>query len=153
MNIKNFRNLINNQDNQDLEDHNHKYSFCVYAGHVLKNLFSKPATTSYPYEPAHFSERMRGHIEINAPECIGCGMCMRMCPPGAIHVDRAANTWSINPFDCVQCGSCVHNCPKKCLSMNQGYTEPESEKAVFTVVIPEKKIPPKKPAAAPAGEN
>ena len=145
--IKNFTNYIKHLDSLELEDHNHKYSFGVFAGHVLSNLFRKPATTAYPYEPARFPERMRGHVEINASECIGCGMCMRMCPPQAIHVDRAANTWTINPFDCVQCGSCVANCPKKCLSIVQGYTAPDVSKSSNTVTIPEKKIPPKKPAA------
>jgi ech hydrogenase subunit F len=136
-----------NTDGQELDDHNHKYKLLTFAGQMLGNLFKKPVTSGYPFEKAAFSERMRGHIEINAGECIGCGMCMRMCPPGAIHVDRAANTWSINPFDCVQCGSCVINCPKKCLSMNGGYTAPDVQKSAFTVEIPERKIPPKKPAA------
>ena len=41
-----------------------------FAGTVLKNLFSKPATTGYPFEPAHYPERMRGHVEIKIEDCI-----------------------------------------------------------------------------------
>ena len=100
----------------------------AFARQALKNLFMKPATTSYPFEPASYPERMRGHVELVAEDCIGCGLCMSSCPPGAIRVDRQEGIWSINRFDCVQCESCVNACPKKCLKMAAGYTQPETEK-------------------------
>ena len=34
----------------------------TFAGRVIKNLFKKPATTQYPFEPVEYPERMRGHI-------------------------------------------------------------------------------------------
>lgn len=111
----------------------------VYARTALQNLFRKPATTAYPYQPAQFPERMRGHVEIDTQECISCGLCMRSCPPGAIRVDRASGTWTINRFDCVQCGSCVNQCPKKCLKLVPGYTRPGAEKKEETFKLPEKK--------------
>ena len=84
-----------------------------FAGTVLKNLFSKPVTTGYPFEPAQYPQRMRGHVEIKIEDCISCGLCARNCPPGALKVDRAAGTWTINRFDCVQCGNCTNVCPQK----------------------------------------
>ena len=89
--------------------------YLPFAKTVLKNLFSKPATTAYPFVPKEYPARSRGHVEIHIDDCIMCGMCMRSCPPGAIEVKRAENTWTINRFDCVQCGYCVEKCPKKCL--------------------------------------
>ena len=86
----------------------------TFAGRVIKNLFKKPATTQYPFEPAQYPERMRGHIRIEIENCISCGLCMRSCPSQAIRVDRKAGTWTIERFDCVQCGFCVATCPKKC---------------------------------------
>lgn len=108
-----------------------------FAGTVLKNLFSKPATTGYPFEPAHYPDRMRGHVEIQIENCISCGLCARSCPPGALKVDRAAGTWTIDRFDCVQCGSCVNACPKKCLTMVPGYTEPAAQKSSETFTRPQ----------------
>ncbi|MCI5857927.1 MAG: 4Fe-4S binding protein [Agathobacter sp.] len=122
--------------------------FFGFAKTVMKNLFSKPATTSYPAAPREYPERTRGHVEINIDNCIMCGMCMRSCPPGAIEVKRAENTWSINRFDCIQCGYCVEKCPKKCLSIVPGYQEPQPEKSVDTVVKPVVEEAPKPVAPA-----
>jgi len=41
-----------------------------FAPEALKNLFSKPVTTSYPAKPAEYPERSRGHIDIVIDECI-----------------------------------------------------------------------------------
>ena len=107
------------------------------AGRVLKNLFRKPATVGYPYEPARYPERMRGHVEIRIEDCITCGLCMRSCPSQAIQVDRKAGTWTISRFDCVQCGSCVNVCPKKCLTMASGYTAPGTARTSETYTKPQ----------------
>ena len=105
-------------------------TFCTT---VLKNLFSKPVTKSYPMEPAQFTERTRGHVEINMDACVLCGLCGKKCPSDAIAVDRSNNTWSISRFDCVQCGHCITVCRKDALKIIPGYPEPGSEKglAVF----------------------
>lgn len=124
--------------------------FLTFTKEVMKNLFSKPATTEYPFVPREYPERTRGHVEVNIDDCIMCGMCMRSCPPGAIEVKRAENTWTINRFDCIQCGYCVEKCPKKCLSIIPGYQEPGAEKFTDTVVKPVVEEAPKPAAAAPA---
>ena len=124
--------------------------YFTFAKTAIKNLFSKPATTSYPFEPAVYPERSRGHVEIDVDLCILCGMCMRSCPPGAIEVKRADSVWTINRFDCVQCGYCVEKCPKKCLSIVPGYQEPGAEKYICEFKVPVKPAPAKPAAAKPA---
>lgn len=107
---------------------------------AVKNLFSKPATSAYPFQPKVFPERSRGHVEIDIDNCIMCGLCSRKCMSGAITVDRNTKTWTIERMGCVQCGSCAEACPKKCLRIVPGYTEPSTQKTVdsFSQPIPEK---------------
>lgn len=101
-----------------------------FAPTMLKNLFKEPVTTKYPAEPIHYPEGSRGHIEIDIDKCISCCLCMMNCPAGAIKVDRKVGSWEINRMDCVQCGYCTIKCPKKCLTLVQGYTEPDKDKKV-----------------------
>lgn len=103
---------------------------------ALKNLFSKPATSQYPFKPKEYPEKSRGHVEINIDDCILCGICSRKCMSGAITVDRNNKTWTIERMGCVQCQACVNACPKNCLTMAAGYTPPSTEKTVNTYAKP-----------------
>ena len=119
-----------------------------FAKTALKNLFSKPVTTSYPEKPKIYPERTRGHVEVSIEECILCGLCMRSCPPGAIRVNRGTSTWSISGFDCIQCGYCVEKCPKKCLKIVPGYTAPSRSKRTTVINKPVvEETQPQKPEA------
>ncbi len=93
---------------------------------TLSNLFKKPATLDYPAKPRPLAARTRGHVAIDLPACIYCGICQKKCPTGAIKVAKADVTWSIARMSCIQCGACVECCPKKCLALENAATPPAS---------------------------
>jgi heterodisulfide reductase subunit A len=43
--------------------------------------------------------------------CMGCGVCVDVCPYGARHIDEFKRVVRIRPFLCDSCGSCVAICP------------------------------------------
>jgi ech hydrogenase subunit F len=108
---------------------------------IMKNAFHKPATRNYPKVSRPPFDRQRGHIEIDLPACIYCGMCSRKCPTGAIEVKRPDKLWSIDRFKCILCNSCVEVCPKKCLSMGSEPMQPASKKSIDVFKMPQAPAP------------
>ena len=95
---------------------------------VTKNLLSGPATLMYPKKKRRFTLLTRGHVDVDINECIFCGLCSRRCPTYAIVVTKDCKEWQIDRLKCCVCNLCVEICPKKCLSMENQYTPPVTEK-------------------------
>jgi formate hydrogenlyase subunit 6/NADH:ubiquinone oxidoreductase subunit I len=122
---------------------------------VTKNLLGGPATLMYPKRKRTYTPITRGHVEIDINTCIFCSMCARRCPTDAIVVTKDCREWQIDRLKCCVCNLCVEICPVKCLSMENQYSPPISERAMglYKVIGPPK--PPKKTdeAGAKAGES
>ncbi len=96
---------------------------------VIKNLFSKPATIKYPAVKAEVFDAFRGRIVFTQSECIGCDMCVRVCPAKAIKIIPSEQTHAEKKiFDCLMdlnhcifCGACADACPKNALESSQDF--------------------------------
>jgi formate hydrogenlyase subunit 6/NADH:ubiquinone oxidoreductase subunit I len=112
---------------------------------AMKNLTKKAATSKYPFEKAKTYPGFRARIVFESEKCIGCKMCMRVCPARAIEIvlsaeqpapQTAADGSQIpqkKKFDCIMnldrciyCAQCVDICPKKALA-----SSPDFELAQF----------------------
>jgi len=54
--------------------------------------------------------------KVNIDECTACGLCVEVCPVGAITVDDFA---VVNPGECTDCGSCVGECPSNAITVEE----------------------------------
>lgn len=108
---------------------------------VITHLFKKPATSRYPFEKAVIASRFRGRIAFDAPKCIGCQMCVKVCPSKAIEIPLSKEqppapkpvegqpaAPAKRKFDCIMklgncvyCAQCVETCPKQALIMTQDF--------------------------------
>lgn len=90
---------------------------------VFKHLFIKPVTLEYPEKKRFQSEAFRGKPVVNG--CVGCGICKKVCPSGAINYTKDENGKVISyTFDlekCIFCGNCMFYCPQKAISMTNEF--------------------------------
>lgn len=54
--------------------------------------------------------------QVDESNCTGCGICVQVCPVGAITIDRVAK---IDADTCMDCGSCATECPDDAIFMER----------------------------------
>lgn len=58
-------------------------------------------------------------LELTADRCIGCGMCVEVCPHNVFELN-AGKANLVNRDYCMECGACVRNCPVEALTVKAG---------------------------------
>jgi formate hydrogenlyase subunit 6/NADH:ubiquinone oxidoreductase subunit I len=91
---------------------------------LLRSLLKKPATVKYPAEGKEMVKDFRGKLKFYPERCIGCKLCMRDCPTGAIEIRKINEKEFEAEIDlgkCIYCAQCVDSCMKKALEVTPEY--------------------------------
>lgn len=129
---------------------------------AMKNLFSKPSTENFPAVPKEAPEGYRGRIMFHPDKCIGCGLCIRVCSPGAItkivekQDDGDKITMEFDLSSCTFCQTCQDFCAKNAIELLPDYAmiaEDPDDLIVRGSFIKKKPVPRKPPVKNPTTES
>ena len=94
---------------------------------ALSNLFKKPSTVPFPKVNVDAKPNYRGRLSYDPEKCVNCGMCIKVCSPGAITrtVEPAEGgeniTYTIDLTSCTFCGTCSDFCSTKAMTLTEDY--------------------------------
>ena len=57
-------------------------------------------------------------------DCIGCGICTKVCPKKCFHMEGQKSVW--NPAGCISCMACIHACPMLAIKLKMPEKNPQA---------------------------
>ena len=100
----------------------------------LKAVVNRPQTILYPWEKMALPDAFRARPGLVFDKCIGCGICMRVCPTRCIdlvEVDdlkkvegeevKKVKRPRVNVGRCMMCGYCAEYCPTDAMIVTHDY--------------------------------
>ena len=119
-------------------------------GELLKCLFCRPETNPFPAKRlpesvAGFLKAVgEGRARMNPPvpvppgarcrityereTCIGCQMCIKVCPAHAIEMVAGKKKIRLFRGQCIACAQCVEVCPKSCLKVDHEFLQADADR-------------------------
>lgn len=124
---------------------------------LLVQLFKKPFTNTHPrkyipsssteyfrdvqsgketvHPPVKTPERFRGKIVYDREKCIGCKLCLKVCPSEAIVFKENEKKIKVYLSRCTFCAQCNDVCPVDCLHMSDEFLLAETDKYAASLIV------------------
>ena len=106
-----------------------------YVREALSQVFSTPSTERYPMVKKEAAPGYRGRIKFHPDRCINCGLCLKVCSPGAIvrTVEKTEEgdrvTMEFHMDSCTFCQMCADFCSKNSIELTNDYEMVASDPA------------------------
>jgi len=89
---------------------------------ILSNLTKKPFTNLFPKNPPiPVPEGFRGLPIYHPEKCVGCRMCVTVCPTRTIIYVPEKKKVRLWVARCLSCGLCAEVCPTKAITMSNDW--------------------------------
>lgn len=124
---------------------------------LLAQMFKKPFTNKHPRKyipssstdflrdvqdgkatmnpPIGTPEKFRGKIVYDKEKCIGCKLCLTVCPSEAIVFKDEEKKIRIYLARCTFCAQCNDICPVNCLSMSGEFLLADTDKYSKSLIV------------------
>jgi NAD(P)H-quinone oxidoreductase subunit I len=124
---------------------------------VLRQFLKKPATNLFPARylpksitgylekvaageatltpPVAVPANFRGKIAYDRDACIGCKLCIRVCPAHAIEFIPETKTVRIFVTQCIFCSQCNDACPVSCLHMSDAFMVADADRYSENLIV------------------
>ena len=102
---------------------------------AITAILTGPYTSKFPAEPARVADVFRGKPEFDEDECVGCGACYNVCPPGAIEMEddpqAAVRRITIRLDRCIFCGQCAYSCHQGSITFSKEFELAQPDRKNF----------------------
>jgi len=124
---------------------------------VFSQMFKKPFTNKFPAKyipssttkfledvgagraktipPVETPPNFRGKIQYDKEKCIGCKLCIKVCPTEAIEYKEKEKKIKIYLARCCFCSQCNDVCPTNCLSMGNEFLLADTDKYSKDLIV------------------
>ncbi|MCR4391751.1 MAG: 4Fe-4S binding protein [Candidatus Acetothermia bacterium] len=124
---------------------------------LFSQLFTRPATNRFPAKympksvtrflekirsgkaklvpPVPVPPRFRGRIAYDHDKCIGCQLCIRVCPAKVIQFRPEVKKIRMHVARCTFCAQCVDACPVGALALSHAFLLADPDRSADSLTV------------------